>query len=108
MHAQVQQMRFAGRNRHDPVTRDGAGDVEYQAVITREQAIAENTEAPGILIRRPLDGRDRLEVGRLHQANLGSWMNGGAHGDRLNSSLTRQRSVHAVALASGVRSKYAG
>ena len=97
VHAQIQQVRLAGGDRHDAVARHAAADVEHQAVVAGQQAIAKDAEAPGILIGRALDGRDRLQVGRLHQANLRTRMDGGAHGDWLSSSLTMQRSVHAFA-----------
>src|SRR5262245_63917015 len=101
-------MRLAGGHRHDAVGGHGATDVEHEAVVAGQEAVAEDAEAPRIVVRRALDGRHRLQVGGLHHAYLRARTYGGTHDDRLNNSLTRQRSVQAFAFSTGLRRRYAG
>src|SRR5690606_26674349 len=79
MHADVQHVRLRGRDRHDAVAGYRAFDLEHDAVIPGEQAIAKDAEAPWIVVRGPLDLGDRLQVGRLHHADLRLRSNGRAH-----------------------------
>ncbi len=101
-------MRLRGRDRHDAVAGDVLTDVEHEAVVAREQAVAEDPEAPRKRVRGALHGRDRLQVGRLHEPDLSAGFDGGAHARLCKSSLTMHKSVQAVAFCNGLRSKYAG
>src|SRR5262252_10472341 len=101
-------MSLGGGDRHDSVAGHVLANVEHEAVIPREQAVAKNAEAPGKRVRRTLYSRDRLQVGRLHEPDLGAGFDGGAHARFCKSSLTMHKSVQAVAFCNGLRSKYAG
>src|SRR5690606_30614635 len=79
VHADVQHVRLGRRDRHDAVPGHRAVDLEHDAVIAGEQAVAEDTEAPREFVRGPLDLGDRLQVRRLHHAYLRLRLNGGAH-----------------------------
>src|SRR4029077_1984825 len=104
VHAEVQQMRLAGCDRHDAVRRNATADVEHEALIAGQQAVAKDSEAPGKLVGGALDCGHRLQVGRLHEPDFGTWLDGGAHCGFRSRSLTMHRSAQAVALASGLRS----
>src|SRR5262249_25885687 len=99
------QMRLRGGNGHDAVARDAAADIEREAVVAREQAVAKDPEAPWIVVRRPFDGGHGLQIRRLHEADFVARTDFHAHRSLPNRSLTMQRPVHALAFSPGLRSR---
>src|SRR5690606_41736513 len=65
LHADVQHVRLGRRDRHDAVPGHRAVDLEHDAVIAGEQAVAEDTEAPREFVRGPLDLRSEEHTSEL-------------------------------------------
>src|SRR3954464_9173508 len=101
-------MSLRGRDRHDAVTGQVLTYVEHEAVVARQQAVAEYPEAPWKSVGRPFHSRHRLQLGRLHEPDFDAGFDGSAHARVCKSSLTMHKSVQAVAFCNGLRSKYAG
>src|SRR5690606_7668296 len=86
MDTEIQHVGLGRGDRHDRVTADGARDFEDETIITRQQAITEDAEAPRVVVSRALDLGDRLEVTRQHQPDLGIGTNGCAHQSEARSA----------------------
>ncbi len=105
MHAEVQNVSFAGRHRHDCVARHRAVEIEHETVISGQKTISENCDAPG-LVCRPFDARHGLEVRWQHEPNLRARFYGGTHESPSSSKdFSRHKSCHALAFAAGERKR---
>ena len=105
VHAEIQDMRLAGRHRHDGVAVDIALGHQHQALVTRQQTVPENARAPGEFIAGLLDRGHAPQVPGRHCANLDSRLKRSDHQGSFKRRFTLFRSSHDLDFCSGLRNR---